>query len=119
MKTGIELISAERQRQIEKEGYDADHDSLHESYELAMAAACYCAPAKIYVMSDSFVNRIEFVDPFPFEDRMDKRYQYGGIDNGNRLPDPETYTEKERLDLLVKAGALIAAQIDVILNKEK
>ena len=29
MKTGVELIAEERQRQIEVEGYSAQHDSQH------------------------------------------------------------------------------------------
>ncbi|HYK55029.1 MAG TPA: hypothetical protein VEV15_01015, partial [Flavisolibacter sp.] len=33
MKTGIELIAAERQRQIEKEGYTAKHDTEHSGGE--------------------------------------------------------------------------------------
>lgn len=33
---------------------------------------------------------------------------------GNYPANPGTYTKKERLDLLVKAGALIAAEIDRI-----
>ena len=37
MKTGIERIRAERQRQLLK--YDAEHDAQHEDCELAIAAA--------------------------------------------------------------------------------
>jgi len=29
MKTGAELIAEERQRQVEKEGYSAEHDDCH------------------------------------------------------------------------------------------
>ncbi len=38
MKTGIELISEERQRQITDEGFDSDHDDMHSVGELADAA---------------------------------------------------------------------------------
>lgn len=110
IKTGVELISAERQRQIEVEGWTAEHDAEHDAGELAMAAACYAAPEKIYIVRD-FANAIHFVDPWPFEDRWDKRYGYGD-ENGNVLPDPITYSNDEQIDLLVKAGALIAAEID-------
>lgn len=44
MKTGIELISEERQRQINVEGWTAEHDSEHVNNELALAAACYIVP---------------------------------------------------------------------------
>lgn len=40
-KTGHELIQKERQRQIEIEGYSADHDKLYKNDELFNAAACY------------------------------------------------------------------------------
>jgi len=45
--TGVELIAAERQRQIEVEGYDAAHDDTHNKTELLAAAICYvttCRP---------------------------------------------------------------------------
>ncbi|WP_373400076.1 hypothetical protein V8V91_10940 [Algoriphagus halophilus] len=41
MKTGIELIAEERQRQIEKEGWTSEHDAKHKNGELAHAAATY------------------------------------------------------------------------------
>jgi hypothetical protein len=56
-----------------------------------------------------------FDDPFPDTwDWRDKRRAYGSVNpsNVNVLPDPKTYTKDERIDLLVKAGALIAAEID-------
>jgi len=39
--TGAEIISAERQRQIEEEGYTAEHDAEHEYWDLLDAASCY------------------------------------------------------------------------------
>lgn len=41
MKTGIERIKEERQRQIDKEGWDARHDESHTPGTLASAAMCY------------------------------------------------------------------------------
>jgi len=38
---GVELIAAERQRQIDVEGYDASHDRDHSFVELARAAITY------------------------------------------------------------------------------
>ncbi len=51
MKTGIELITAERKRQIEKEGWTPEHDAEHTDGSLALAAVCYAAPEQIYVMA--------------------------------------------------------------------
>ena len=40
---GVDLIAAERRRQVEVEGYNPGHDAGHAT-ELAMAAACYAIP---------------------------------------------------------------------------
>lgn len=37
MSTGIEAIAAERQRQIEKEGWTPEHDDTHGAGEMAEA----------------------------------------------------------------------------------
>jgi len=50
-----------------------------------------------------------FGDPWPWEWRADKRYDYS---TKGGLPDPLKLTKPQRIDLLVKAGALIAAEID-------
>lgn len=122
---GAECIAAERARQIADEGWTPEHDDEHADGSLAMAAVCYATPALLYEKQDRYVNRTIFVDPWPWQSDAprwdgngDKRYCYGSCrDNpGNVLPDPSTYTPAERLDLLVKAGALIAAEIDRLLR---
>jgi hypothetical protein len=109
-KTGVELIAAERDRQIVEEGYDVIHDDYHKSGELSLAAIAYAAPTRIF-MSEETATGVIFCDPFP-DDWRDKRRGYGDVSPSKVLPDPETYTKEERIDLLVKAGALIAAEID-------
>jgi hypothetical protein len=42
--TPIEMIAAERERQIEKEGWTFEHDDQHTDESLAMAAALYAPP---------------------------------------------------------------------------
>lgn len=112
MKTGIELITKERKRQIEKEGWTAEHDDDHRGGELALAAALYATPIKLYGKLD-LARGVLFQDQFPWSD-WDKRFSYGERKNnpGNVVPEPSTYTSIERKDLLIKAGALIAAEID-------
>lgn len=39
--TGHQLIAAERQRQIESEGWTPDHDDQHGAEQLELAALCY------------------------------------------------------------------------------
>jgi hypothetical protein len=43
--SGVELIAAERQRQIATEGWTPEHDDTHEEGELIAAAICYAAEA--------------------------------------------------------------------------
>jgi len=94
MKTGIELIAEERQRQIEVEGWTKEHDAEHKNDELAKAAICYIDPNVYYHQ----VNRtVSFRIPNEFwPEQWDIRW----FKPTNRIRD------------LVKAGALIAAEID-------
>lgn len=112
---GIDDIAAERRRQIEQEGWSFGHDDEHADGSLALAAICYATPRLLYVRRD-YANRIAFDDPWPrsWSEDYDKRYCVGECvkNPGNCVADPATYTDKERRDLLVKAGALIAAEID-------
>ena len=88
-KTGIELIAEERQRQIEEEGWTAEHDKQWKHGELAEAAACYAS------WLDRPSTDIEAV--WPFDMTWWKPSQ-------------------DRIRELQKAGALIAAEIDRLLN---
>ena len=55
---GIELIAAERQRQITEKGYTADHDEHHCDGELALAAVCYASPKRLYIKTEYSGDRI-------------------------------------------------------------
>lgn len=110
MKSGSELIAIERKRQINEENWDQEHDDEHTDCSLLLAAICYAAPVRIYVKED-FARGYTYFDPWPdsWMSRYDKRPE---CDDGNTIPNPVAYSDKKRLDLLVKAGALIAAEID-------
>ncbi|HEX2868782.1 MAG TPA: hypothetical protein VHO03_17205 [Ignavibacteriales bacterium] len=101
MKTGIELIAEERQRQIEKEGWTPEHDDQHEGDELAFAAACYSIPGKRRSMSLAGYRRGQTLLQclWPFDLSWWK-------------PTPEN-----RVKELTKAGAFNAAEIDRLLRK--
>jgi|SRR6476646_4074129 len=96
MKTGIEIIAEERQRQIEAEGWTIEHDAEHENNELAIAAACYALPISKRTYRDNL-----FV-PTPVEWPWEYLWW---------KPCPE-----DRIHELAKAGALIAAEIDRLNN---
>lgn len=45
MKTGIQLITEERERQIKAEGWTPEHDDAHKSAEMLAAGRCYAVTA--------------------------------------------------------------------------
>ncbi len=95
MKSGIELIAEERDRQQTKEGWTKEHDLKHDDGALSLAAACYAAhPLKIYTKNE-YARSIHYDQIIPFDEYY--------IDN--------KHDEIRRLTI---AGALIAAEIDRI-----
>lgn len=88
MKTGIELIAEERQRQIEVEGFSVENDRKYICGELTDAAICY-AMRRYWKMRLN--TSTEMLWP------LDMKYKP---------------SENNRIRDLVKAGALIAAEID-------
>jgi hypothetical protein len=118
MMAGIDLISQERARQIESEvststfalltttwarsylarlraRFSADHDDEHIDGELVLAAVCYASPVQLFVRNGAG-SYWEFWDKRPI----------------NEDGEPREPTREERLRMLAKAGALIAAEID-------
>ena len=118
MTDGVGLIDAERKRQILVERWSKEHDDQHTSGEIAIAACCYAAAAsgiEIFALDPRRSPEVHhFEDPWPWESKWDKRRYYGRqvSDTSRSLAKPGSYSDVERLDLLVKAGALIAAEID-------
>ena len=100
--TGIELIAAERQRQIEVKNWTAEHDDEHTDGSLAVVAAIVAVSG-----TDAWVND-------PLERCL--------VDSDGRLIDcwgiiPKWSGDaKQRLAI---AGALIAAEIDRLQRQEK
>jgi len=108
-KTGVELIAAERKRQIEKEGWTAEHDDDHDRGELAQAAACYAAgPERTHVTRQLNSSRGMEDAGYVYDYSTPKPGQI------NWPWDSEWYkvTPRNRVKELTKAGALIAAEID-------
>lgn len=99
---GVGLIAAERARQVAKEGWTAEHDDDHDLEQMARAAACYAQPDRIrgtkmlgyYQPSRSPKVRMIVPVDWPWAWEWWK-------------PEPDN-----RIRELVKAGALIAAEID-------
>lgn len=81
---GVAAIAAERRRQIEVEGWTPEHDDEHGVGELARAAACYADPQNI--------DRESVPPKWPW--------------------DATWWKPRDARSNLVRAGALIAAEID-------
>lgn len=103
--TGVEMIAAERERQVSEEGWTPEHDDSHRSGGLAKAAACYAMPERIYI-EERTARGLHFVDPWPWSGHYDRRRKQANYPNA--IP----VEGAARLRMLVKAGALIAAEID-------
>lgn len=97
IKSGVEKIAAERKRQIEVEGWTEEHDDHHNDDSLVMAAICYAAPEPLYRMLKT-AHGFLMTDPWP--PAWDRKWQ------------KYTCQGQTRIRRLVKAGALIAAEID-------
>jgi hypothetical protein len=92
---GSELIAQERKRQINNEGYNDGHDDEHFTGELALVAA-------YYAMSEE--QRLEELSKSDDPKEPPTGFPW---DNEYWKPTPDN-----RIRELVKAGALIAAEID-------
>lgn len=95
MKSGIELIAEERKRQIEVEKWDDEHDSEHWQGELVDAAICYAMHKRYFEtnINDEMTSIKVKIDFWPWENNWWK-------------------LSSDKIKNLVKAGALIAAEID-------
>lgn len=87
--TGIELIAAERQRQQQAEGWTPEHDDTHDHGEMVIAAARYALHDVPVVTSET-------------RQALTVLWRWASC----------WWKPKDRIRNLVRAGALIAAEID-------
>jgi hypothetical protein len=88
---GVKLIAAERQRQVREEGWTPEHDAQHRGGQLRVAALCYACHAGDYRLQPPLI--------WPWH--------------------PDSWKPKDAITDLVRAGALIAAEIDRLQALEK
>lgn len=110
---GASRIFEERKRQISEEGYTSEHDDKHVDGQLALVAALYAAPVLFRIERP---GRILATEPWPdgWGPNHDKRPRdaHGHLIPGQFVPDDD------RINILVKAGALCAAEIDRLERKK-
>ena len=95
----LAMVAAERAHQVSAYDYTPDHDDEHTGGEIAWAAACYAAPEPIFVKDDTTIG-VRYRSPFP--------WGHDARANGNT-----------RVRLLVKAAALIVAEIERLQRAER
>ena len=100
MKSVIDEILAERERQKKEEGFSQQHDDRYRKGELVKAAICFaamsigCPQVLIKLAVHSMDVQSVWVDPWPWEEHWDKRNRH----SANKC--------------LVVAGALIVADLE-------
>jgi hypothetical protein len=96
----LDDIAVERLRQIDVEGWTSTHDDQHSRGELAMAAACYATPEPVYPI------RANAPFGWPWDVSWWKPKSH------NPRTRQRDHTDTGRRRDLVKAGALIVAEIE-------
>jgi len=95
---GVSLIAVERARQVSAEGWTPAHDDAHRFGEIVTAAACYAVHASHQTRGGSTFDQEDVIrSRWPWEPRWWK-------------------PSADPIRNLVKAGALIAAEIDRLLR---
>ncbi len=92
MRSVLNDIQAERERQVNEEGWTSHHDDVHQNGELASAAACYANP----------------------KPRMRRHHTPTGL---TKIPEQwpwhrSWWKPKDRRRDLIRAAALIVAEIE-------
>ena len=98
MKTAIQLIADERERQLKEEGWTEEHDDEYFQGELAAAAACYATPEHL---------------------RLYRRRARGIMTPLSWPWAPNWWKPKDEIADLVRAGALIVAEIERLQRRDK
>lgn len=104
---GVECIAAERQRQIEEEGWTAEHDEQHDRGELAAVAALYAIEATGLLDKQAGSAVFAWLYPSWWAEHWWRPRKLAW-----ELEDTESVDEYNAMRCLEKAGALIAAEID-------
>ena len=112
MKTGIELITEEREEQLKKHGFDKEHDKEHTNDSLSWNASVLASPYVLYT-KHKLANGIHFMKA-TIDNHWKLPNQNYKPHGSNVIIDNCELSGKERIKQLTVAGALIAAEIDRI-----
>lgn len=97
LRVAVSDIAAERQRQVDVEGWSEAHDDEHDLGELGLAAALYALPYEAEVAGEKLLSQDDYL----------------GLDMALSIACKwDLKPERDRRRRLVKAGALIVAEIE-------
>jgi hypothetical protein len=103
---GVELIDKERFRQVMVEGFLEPHDDLYIESQLSMAA-------ESYILVSNYLCNTDCIIPLAINSVIEQPPSFWPWDKSWWKP------SEDPIKNLVKAGALIAAEIDRLLRKNK
>lgn len=104
----LEMIAAERKRQIDCKGYTPQHDDEHSNGELAMAAIAYASPLDIDADSNE-PNAVVVTDQ---EGDLESVYPFADRPQSLFCGDRRSLPTQARIRQLAIAGALIVAEME-------
>ena len=104
-KSGVELIREERKRHLDEEGWTSVHDDAHKDGQLAYAASVYARVTNANVIE---ILRRPEENGWPWDRDWFKPFE----------KDYQEIPAVDRKRCLIKAGALIAAELDRLNRKE-
>ena len=115
MSKGARDVVNERNRQIEEEGWNKDHDSSHTDSSLALAGACYAIPDKLLKMEKrSYAVDVAIRGDTPIWKYMKEKVPKLWPESWHIM----WWKPKTRRENLVRSAALIIAEIDRLDNSE-
>lgn len=110
IQTGVQLITAERERQLSQEGFTEEHDKQYRRGDLAAAGAAYALDA--VSRYGDYPDKLKTV--LSGAARASCPLNWMGPSGQWWKPTPE-----DDIRQLVKAGALIAAEIDKLQRERR
>lgn len=90
----LNLVKAEREKQINKHGYTSEHDDKHWDGSIADAAACYAATGSVYLKYELTDGSFNYPPLFPWNHEWLKK------------------EEKTRKEQIITACAMLMAEYE-------
>lgn len=104
-------VAAERRRQVDREGWSAEHDDLHDDRSLALAAALYATPVPLHKVEVG-ASGVTWTDPWPWTKPCWAGREQAGDPMMGRVNEGDGRARHDARRRLVVAAALLLAEIE-------